>query len=368
MDRKFGIEIEAYGVDSRTLASRLTQAGITCYYMGYTHGSTGTWKIVSDSSIGQRQSFELVSPPLQGVEGFEQLKVVCKVLAELNARVGSSCGLHVHIDAADMEPAHYRNLLKLCAKFETCMDSLIAESRRGNGNYYARSMVQGSITQTLDQVSRRTTLQTLQALYGYNRYQKLNLMTGSHGHQTVEFRAHHGTTNFRKIEAWTYLVGGLVERAMVARSINARGSNSFDTMLRAAHVPGRIARFLRARRREMNPAIAERERNERAALAAGAARNAASELQSRTEAARREFEQAAEVTPGVCATCGYEHAVWAPHVARFSPEAERQERQWAEVMAAVVRVECPFCGRIHSEDAACRAEEVTRQTREAAGR
>ena len=44
-NRKFGIEIEAYGVPMGRVAEALTAAGINCYSESYNHTSRGHWKV-----------------------------------------------------------------------------------------------------------------------------------------------------------------------------------------------------------------------------------------------------------------------------------------------------------------------------------
>ena len=92
MNRKFGIEIEAYNVDKTALARALNAAGILCAVEGYNHQTRGHWKIVSDGSLQGYNTFELVSPILEGNNGLIQVEVVCQVINTLNARINTSCG------------------------------------------------------------------------------------------------------------------------------------------------------------------------------------------------------------------------------------------------------------------------------------
>ena len=101
-NRNFGIEIEAYNCSKQKLAQELTAVGIKVRVEGYNHtDSTEHWKLVTDSSLTGNQSFELVSPILHGEEGLKDLEKVCWVLELCNVKVDNSCGLHIHMDAAD---------------------------------------------------------------------------------------------------------------------------------------------------------------------------------------------------------------------------------------------------------------------------
>ena len=98
---KFGIEIEAYNCSMSRLADELREAGIRVTVEGYNHTTRDHWKLVTDSSLHGNDTFELVSPILAGEAGLKELEKVCWVLDLCNVKVNDSCGLHVHLDAAD---------------------------------------------------------------------------------------------------------------------------------------------------------------------------------------------------------------------------------------------------------------------------
>lgn len=101
-NRNFGIEIEAYNCTRERLARELTAAGIRVNVERYNHTDHNDhWKLVTDSSLSGNNTFELVSPILHGEQGLEELEKVCWVLDLCNAKVNDSCGLHVHMDAAE---------------------------------------------------------------------------------------------------------------------------------------------------------------------------------------------------------------------------------------------------------------------------
>ncbi|MBQ8835565.1 MAG: amidoligase family protein, partial [Oscillospiraceae bacterium] len=86
-----------------------------------------TWKIVSDSSIreearGNREAttsyrVEVVSPICK----YEDIPLVQEVVRQLRhngAKVNSSCGIHIHVDASRHSPQTLRNIVNIMASKE----------------------------------------------------------------------------------------------------------------------------------------------------------------------------------------------------------------------------------------------------------
>lgn len=216
MLRKFGVEIEAFGVPRHTLVLSLEQAGIpvTDYHGAMAHA----WTLKGDASIQGPQSFELVSPILEGDQALEQVRTVCHVLTSLNAQVNSSCGLHVHHDARDMDLFSWKKLLGLYVNYESALDALMPESRRGNQNYYCRSTrLWGDINASTDAIMACETPGQLINLYAC-RYYKLNFYA-FHAHGSIEFRHHSGTVNADKIINWIQLTGMMIDKARSAHHV-----------------------------------------------------------------------------------------------------------------------------------------------------
>lgn len=214
-NRTFGIEIEAYNVPQRIVADALRAAGIDCHAEGYNHLTRPHWKVIGDASLHGNDTFELVSPILQGQNGLDQIETVCRVLKTLNAKVNKSCGLHVHHGAADLSIKGWKDLCRLYAKHELALDTVMAPSRRGNSNHMLRSLVGTHITvsQAWAAVAGAKTLNDLAEKFTYSgRYYKLNL-TAFARHSTVEFRHHQGTVEAEKIVNWVKLTQAMVERA-----------------------------------------------------------------------------------------------------------------------------------------------------------
>lgn len=212
--RRFGVEIEAYNCTKEILIRELRGAGINVVFEGYTHQTTEHWKLVSDSSLNGNDTFELVSPILEGEAGLEELETVCWVLDLCDVKVNDSCGFHVHMDASGFGMETWKNLALTYKHLEPVIDSFMPGSRRDN--QYCQSL--RGISETA--IREASTITGLQQVFNNRRYYKLNLEAYSR-HRTVEFRQHSGTTNFTKMEKWIRFLNGLVTFASAA-SLPAR--------------------------------------------------------------------------------------------------------------------------------------------------
>lgn len=199
----FGVEIECYNVIRTNLIEKGTRKGLSVRSEGYNHSDNQHYyKIVSDGSLTGNDTNEVVSPILQGNDGLNSLKRLCEALNEIDAKVNRSCGLHVHIGAANMTDKHYLNIIKNYQRLEALVDSFMPLSRRANNNGFCRSL------QGFD-FSRCTTKRDVYDMMN-SRYYKIN----GHAyfrHQTIEFRQHSGTTDYTKISMWIQFLAALVK-------------------------------------------------------------------------------------------------------------------------------------------------------------
>jgi hypothetical protein len=205
--RKFGVEIEfnEMAVSKSQLASLIRAKGIECREEGYNHSTRSHWKIITDSSCG----LELVSPPMIGQDGFNQIEIVCQVLNEVGAKVDKRCGLHVHHDASDLTINNFKNLYKIYSKYENGIDYLQPESRRKNNNTYCYSISANDLAL----IEKATTIyQIANDILSGKRFYKLNVQSYLR-HGTVEFRQHSGTTDAQKIINWVMLTNLIVVKS-----------------------------------------------------------------------------------------------------------------------------------------------------------
>lgn len=202
-NRRFGVEIEAYNCPKGRLAQELRDAGISVTIEDYNHATTSHWKLVDDSSLTGNDTFELVSPILEGETGLKELEKVCWVLDFCDVKVNESCGFHVHMDASGFSMETWKNLAINYKHLESVIDSFMPGSRRDNR--YCRSLSRISESN----ITAADTIGDLQRVFENHRYYKLNLEAYSR-HRTVEFRQHGGTTNYTKMEKWIRFLNGLV--------------------------------------------------------------------------------------------------------------------------------------------------------------
>ena len=237
-NRKYGIEIEIAtrlpaSYLSNAINSEFTNRGInqTIRQENYGHSVPRQWKIVPDGSV---RGWEVVSPPLTGVEGKAELDAVCAGLATLgtDVKVDRTTGLHVHHDAIDLNARQIGNLHALYACFQHVFNYMVAPSRR-NANY-ARQLSWESITQNgtddFKNDVRTTGRNRARETYGtpsierkisnrhHGRYSTLNSQSlNTHG--TIEFRQHQGTMDAVKIWNWIVITQSIMESASERKNV-----------------------------------------------------------------------------------------------------------------------------------------------------
>lgn len=265
-ERTFGVELEVVGITPARAADVLRAAGIACdtgYYSSTNRD--GRWLSKSDGSVsGPGGSAEIVSPILRGEPGIAQARAVCAALTAAGATVNTTCGFHVHVGAGDFDAPAMKRLVKQWVKYEDSIDLMLAPSRRRDANRYCGSMLRALSTgcgynatvadrcaaafATLD---RCTTLEQVKSAIG-TRYVKLNVQSFWR-HGTVEVRAHQGTVNADKVEAWVRFAVALVDFAKAAKAVAPRltGDHSADVrlgwMFDRLKVSGNARRFLTRR-------------------------------------------------------------------------------------------------------------------------
>lgn len=235
----FGVELEAFmpsGMTQSDLAYHLTQAGVPTQVEHLNHQPRRDhWKIVTDGSLRNYQrGIELVSPILNGEEGFVALRKACKILVERKVKATVKCGFHVHLGwkdggVAEWDVTTLRNVIKMYSHFEPGIDSVLTPSRRGPnaGEGYCRF-----VQFNPERLAAATTVDNIcdaigQARYsdvrmyprnsrGPGRYRKVNLQSlGVYG--TVEFRHHQGTVDADMAEYWVRFV---MRMALAAKANN----------------------------------------------------------------------------------------------------------------------------------------------------
>lgn len=220
-ERTFGVEIEFQG--NREEVARLMNAkGLRACVESYNHSTKSYWKLITDSSCG----YELVSPPLKGREGLEQLKKACEALKEAGASVNRRCGFHVHHDINDYNAKQIANIFAIYIKLEKTIDTFVPNSRRANNNTFCESLFRGTTQQAiLDKLKAVNSLEDIERIW-YTRYVKVNFQSYVK-YGTIEFRQHSGTIEFEKMYNWILLTQQIVNMAAtpVQKTYKAENDN-----------------------------------------------------------------------------------------------------------------------------------------------
>lgn len=207
--RKFGVEIEFFGAQDTTLNQHFRALGLEVRNESYNHTTRPHWKFVSDGSIRGNNAKEMVSPVLQGTEGLKDFRKACKALRLSNAKVNTTCGVHVHLDANDYSVENFKTLLKNQYLIEVQIDGIMPRSRKANNNTYCQGFRGNQRNTFFQKIDTCRTVNELANLFR-TRYFKLNLQSFQR-HGTVEFRQHGASTNFLKIKNWILICARLVE-------------------------------------------------------------------------------------------------------------------------------------------------------------
>jgi len=254
-EQNYGIEIEMTGITREAAAKALaahfgtTQRYIAGSYYGVwevedTEGKI--WKLMSDASIKKERrvskgsyelisdmnySVELVSPILTWDE-MPKLQEVVRQIRKAGAKVNDSCGIHVHVDAANHEARSLRNLLGIMYGKE----DLLFKALRVNENRvtYCKKSREEVLTAARAQKSKLT-MDSLERIwygdyyhsrdehYHNSRYHALNLHSTFNG-KTVEFRLFNATLHAGEVKAYIHLA-----LATSAQAINQKSTQLTKT-------------------------------------------------------------------------------------------------------------------------------------------
>lgn len=213
-NRKFGVEFELNGITESRAYKVLKDAGIAVTSDAYWSDVKNAWEIKEDSSVND--GFEIASPILCGERGIAQAKKVARLLTAAGARVDSSCGFHVHVDARDLSAKTIINVAMRYGKYENEIDSFMPRSRRNS--HFAQSVKDLIDKNEIGDIVRSKDFDN------FDRYYKVNLAAyGQHG--TIEFRQHAGTLNPNKVEKWVrfcveFVEASVVDEKSIGRKLN----------------------------------------------------------------------------------------------------------------------------------------------------
>jgi len=238
---RFGLEVEtvkktrrevAYAIHS-VVGGTVTHAGTpACYDPWHITDLRGrTWKVMADASltnVPRNLQAEVVSPVL-GYDDIAQLQEVVRAIRRAGARVDSTCGIHIHIDAAPFDGRRLGNLAKMVYKQEPLILHALGVSD-ARQRRYTRPVEDHLIRQI--EASRPTTTDELNRLwYGYHnsnphhydssRYHGVNLHNVWY-RGTVEFRYFESTLHAGKVKAYIQFCLAIAAKALTARAASSK--------------------------------------------------------------------------------------------------------------------------------------------------
>lgn len=177
---------------------------------------------------GSTDGLEYVSGVLHGNKGIENVKEMCDFLNNNDAKVDRKCGVHVHIGGAEFNRRFSIMIARLCKEIESDLYSILPQSRVGNT--YCQKLP--DYVSELNFRNYRDKLGTLLmntsidrnynkkkshpgGHYNSQRYYWLNMTnySCSTGPNTVEFRNHGGTLDYKKIYNWILICMSIVKFA-----------------------------------------------------------------------------------------------------------------------------------------------------------
>ncbi|MGI6175203.1 MAG: amidoligase family protein [Christensenellales bacterium] len=248
-EQKFGVEDEMTGITRKQAAEAISDlfesiprhvgGGYDAWEVKDREGKA--WRLVSDSSIrceqvtgknasvsaGREYAVELVSPPLTYDE-IPKLQEVIRALRMAGAKVNSSCGMHVHVDAANHNRNSLKNLIGIMYQKEDMLFKALKvnESRASRWCQKVREpMLQQARRLSSDETRDLTRLESIwyegniqrHDHYHWTRYYALNLHSVFY-RGTVEFRCFNATLHAGRIRSYAVLCLAMSAQAIAQRS------------------------------------------------------------------------------------------------------------------------------------------------------
>lgn len=178
--RRYGVEIECINASDSS------------------HNNDTVFESKYDGSLDY-SGCEFVSPVLQGDEGFEELRKMCKILSYQCAGIDNSCGLHIHIDLSDFNEVELSRLFYFIQKLEPISRKFVAKNRTRNS--FCDTSLAGLDFKTKYKNG---------FFQGLERYSAYNFSSYNH-HKTLEIRLHQGTIDYDDIRNWISLHLAIVD-------------------------------------------------------------------------------------------------------------------------------------------------------------
>ncbi len=260
-DQCFGVEVEMTGITRKQAAQALAEYfGTTPRHSGGVYDSWKVtdpegkeWKVVSDSSIdGERLTadgyvptsdreywVEMVTPKLTYPELAKLQECVCR-MRKAGAKANTSCGIHVHVDAANHNRQSLKNLIGIMYSKEDILFKALQVNEERAARWCKKvrePMLRQARTLSSDETSNLTQLEniwyegfendgrTRHDHYNRSRYYALNLHSVFY-RGTVEWRCFNSTLNAGKVAAYVNLCLAISAQAIAQRSTVMRKTHS----------------------------------------------------------------------------------------------------------------------------------------------
>ena len=255
-DQCFGVEVEMTGITRRQAAQALANFfGTEPYYVGAGYDKWcvkdqegKAWSIMSDSSIVTEMKtedgymrtsdsdyrVEMVTPKLTYAE-LPKLQECIRQVRHAGAKANSSCGIHVHVDAANHNRQSLKNLLSIMYSEEDILFKALQVNERRASRWCQKvrePMLKEARKLSSDETKNLTALETIwyegnvdnREHYNWTRYYALNLHSVFY-RGTVEWRCFNSTLHAGKVAAYVNLC-----LAMSAQAISQRSTVMRKTM------------------------------------------------------------------------------------------------------------------------------------------
>ncbi len=257
-DQCFGVEVEMTGITRKQAAKALADFfGTTARHVGGGYDKWTVkdpegkeWTLMSDSSIrtesitadgsytsvdSSEHQVEMVTPKLTYDEIPKLQECVRKVKAA-GAKVNSSCGIHVHIDAANHNRQSLKNLMGIMYSKEDILFKALQVNENRVDEWCKKvrePMLIKARKLSSDETKDLTRLEKIwyegdvspDEHYNWTRYHALNLHSVFY-RGTVEFRCFNSTLHAGKVKAYVHLCLAMSSQAIAQRSTVMRKTQS----------------------------------------------------------------------------------------------------------------------------------------------
>ena len=256
-DQCFGVEVEMTGITRRQAAEALAAYfGTSPQYLGTYYDTWGVtdpegkeWKLMSDSSIrGERKidfgyrstsddeyQVEMVTPKLTYAE-LPKLQECVRRVRKAGAKANNSCGIHVHVDAANHNRQSLKNLIGIMYSKEDILFKALQVDPIRARDYCQKvrePMLRQARTLSSDETNDLTQLERVwyegnvenTDHYNWTRYYALNLHSVFY-RGTVEWRCFNSTLHAGKVAAYVNLCLAISAQAIAQRSTVMRKTQS----------------------------------------------------------------------------------------------------------------------------------------------